>query len=520
MMTGPTGPALYARFLRGLAVAADRPAVRIAEDTLSYRAAHEQALLWAGSVLAGSEPRVIGVLAGKGFTAYTAVLAGLYAGATVVPLHPDFPAVRTRRMLQLAGVSALIVDAAGHAALPEVFGADLDIPVLAPGLRAADRRYRAIPLDPRHALAAPRPVAADDIAYMLFTSGSTGNPKGVPITHGNTDHYFRLLDDRYDFTPGDIFSQTFDLNFDCAMFDLFCAWGAGASVAVIPPQAYRDMPSYLAERRLTVWFSTPSSIGLLRRMGALSPGSMPGLRWSFFAGEALTCADAADWQLAAPNSAVENLYGPTELTVTITGHRWSAVTSPPLSANGIVPIGAVHPGHDHLLIGADGEPTDEEGELVITGPQMTAGYLDPADDEGRFLHRDGRSWYRTGDRVRRHPGGELAYLGRLDSQVQVQGWRVELAEIDHALRACTGVDDGVVVVREVDGVTELVAFYTGEQTTAVALSRQLRRRLPDRMVPRHYHRLAEFPLNSNRKVDRKKLRGHAQELAVAPAKAS
>ena len=130
--------------------------------------------------------------------------------------------------------------------------------------------------------------------------------------------------------PDDRFSQSFDLNFDCAMFDLFCAWGAGASVHPVPPAAYRDVPAFVAERGLTVWFSTPSAITLVRRTGRLSPAAMPSLRWSFFAGEALHAADAVDWQAAAPGSTLENIYGPTELTVTITGHRWSPQTSPGL----------------------------------------------------------------------------------------------------------------------------------------------------------------------------------------------
>jgi non-ribosomal peptide synthetase component F len=360
-------------------------------------------------------------------------------------------------------------------------------------------------------LDAPLPVAAADAAYLLFTSGSTGRPKGVPITHGSLAHYFRLLDERYDFGPADVFSQTFDLNFDCAMFDLFCAWGAGARLLRVPGQAYRQLPAFLAEHGVSVWFSTPSSISLVRRLGGLEPAAMPSLRWSFFAGEALRCQDAADWQTAAPGSAVENLYGPTELTITVSRHRFTT-ESLRLGANGVVPIGALHEGHDQLLAGPDGEPSGAEGELWVSGPQLTPGYLDPADGAGRFVERDSRVWYRTGDRVRRTDGGELLYLGRLDSQVQVHGWRVELAEIDHALHGCAGVDDAVTLDAAVDGETELVVFYTGERRAPVAFSRALRDVLPLRLVPRHYRHLTGLPLNSNRKVDRPALRALAGEL--------
>ncbi|MFB8396970.1 AMP-binding protein [Streptomyces yangpuensis] len=498
-MTEQQPHALYQRFLRGLALGPDHPALRLGAETVSYRALHEQALTWAGSL---GTAKVVGVLAGKTVTAYAGILGGLYAGATVVPLHPDFPAPRTQRMLELSAAAALIADERGLAAL-RTLGDGFDTPVIQP--------------DPALALPEPRPVDPSDVAYMLFTSGSTGRPKGVPITHASTHHYFELLDSRYDFTPDDVFTQSFDLNFDCAMFDLFCAWGAGAVVDPVPPTAYRDIPAYLAERGTTVWFSTPSAISLIRRVGGLGQAALPGLRWSFFAGEALRCEDAADWQAAAPGSTLENIYGPTELTVTITGHRWDPERSPGLAVNGLVPIGTVHEGHDHVLLAEDGSETPDEGELLITGPQMSSGYLDPEDNQGRFVERDGRLWYRTGDRVRRLPGGELIYLGRLDSQVQVQGWRVELAEVDHALRGCEGVEDVVTVARPVEGSTELVVFYTGQVRQPAMLARALREVLPKGMLPRHFEHITEFPLNSNRKVDRPVLAERAREL-LTPAR--
>ncbi|MFC4907600.1 AMP-binding protein [Actinomadura gamaensis] len=500
--TPVAGIGLHDRFARGLALAPDRTAIRADDGSLSYEALHEAALRRAGAIVAHGEPRAVAVLADKNLTAYAGLLAALYAGATVVPLNPRFPAERTRSMLEASGASLVIADDTGRAALA---GTGLDLPVLADsnsgsgsGSDSGSGSGSGAP-----PLSAPRRVEASDVAYILFTSGSTGRPKGVPITHGANAHYFALMDERYDFGPSDVFSQTVDLNFDCAMFELFCAWGSGASAHAIPAAAYRDMPAFLASRRMTVWFSTPSGIAFVRRMGGLAPGAMPTLRWSFFAGEALLCADAADWQAAAPNARIENLYGPTELTITVTGHRWSPGESPRRAVNGVVPIGAVHPGHEHLLLDGD-EP--DEGELCIAGPQLTPGYLDPSDDEGRFLERDGRRWYRTGDRVRRLPDGEFLYLGRLDAQVQVHGWRVELAEVDHAVRQCAGVRNAVTVTRpDADGGLELVVYYTGEPVAPVTLRRELAAHLPEGMLPRVFRHVTEFPLNSNRKVDRGRL---------------
>ncbi|MFF4672881.1 AMP-binding protein [Streptomyces sp. NPDC001279] len=518
---------LSGRFLRGLALAPERPALRIDGTTVAYRELHERALLLAGSLLAGfpGRPPAVGVLAGKGPTAYAALLAGLHSGAVVVPLQPAFPVARTRQMIEAAGVGALIADDDALPALTALHEDGVRLPTLfAPG----GQPMPVIPVDPDSTLKAPMPARPADVAYVLFTSGSTGRPKGVPVTHANTAHYFALLDERYDFGPRDVFSQTFDLNFDCAMFDLFCAWGAGATVVPVPARAYAHLPEFVAEQGLTVWFSTPSAITLVRRTGGLAPGALPSLRRSFFAGEALSRRDAEDWMAAAPGTVLENLYGPTELTITVSAHRWRPGREHPYD---MVPIGDVHRGHRVLLLADDGSPgggdspsTDErspsigdEGELCISGPQLTPGYLDPADGAGRFLERDGQRFYRTGDRVRRTEHDGWLYLGRQDAQAQVHGVRVELAEVDAAVRACPGVEDAVTVAVPVDGTAELAVFHTGAPVPPARLARHLRELLPAAVVPRAYHHLDALPLNTNRKTDRRELTFRAEALRRRPA---
>ncbi|MEU1217043.1 AMP-binding protein [Streptomyces sp. NPDC005791] len=506
--------ALSGRFLRGLAVAPDRPALRADGAALTYRELHERALLLAGSLLSGlpGRPPAVGVLAGKGPSAYTSLLAGLYSGVTVVPLQPAFPAARTRQMIEAAGVSVLLADDEALPALTALHEDGVSLPTLfAPGGQPMPE----LAVDPDGALKTPMPVRPDDIAYVLFTSGSTGRPKGVPVTHANTAHYFSLLDERYDFGPEDVFSQTFDLNFDCAMFDLFCAWGAGATLVPVPARAYARLPEFVAEQGMTVWFSTPSAITLARRTGGLAPGALSTLRRSFFAGEALSSRDAEDWAAAATGTVLENLYGPTELTITVTAHRFQPGSR---HLHGMVPIGAVHGGHAVLLLDATGAPsTTGEGELCIAGPQLTPGYLDPADDTGRFLERDGLRYYRTGDRVRGTDGDGLLYLGRQDAQVQVHGIRTELAEVDAAARTCPGVEDAVTVAVPVDGTVELAVFHTGDPVPPARLARHLRDLLPAAVVPRAYHHLNALPLNPNRKTDRRKLTSRATALRQQPA---
>ncbi|WP_394617091.1 AMP-binding protein [Lentzea sp. JNUCC 0626] len=488
----------------------DRPAVRIGEDVVSYRQAHETALLWAGALVAGGAGGPVVVLAGRDVVSYVGQLAVLYAGRTVVPLLPDFPVAVLRKMIELAGARTVVADAQGMDVLPAIMGEDVSLRVLDTG-GAAGRFPAVIPVHPDSGLSAPARVAPSDESHIMFTSGSTGVPKGVRLSHGGFTRYFEVIDQRCDFGPADVFAQTFNLNFDSGVNNAFFAWGAGATVQVVPPTAYRDLPGFVAEHEVTVWYSTPSAIGLAREMDGLGPGALGGLRWSFFAGESLRCPDAADWQAAAPVSEVDNLYGSTELN-DVFWYRWEGAETENRAVNGVVPIGRLHAGHDLRLTDEHGEPAGDEGELWVAGPQMAVGYLDPADEEGRFVDFDGRRWYRTGDRVRVGSDGVLSFLGRVDSQVKVHGWRVELAEVDHAVRECEGVRDAAAVVSSSAYGTELVVFYTGAEMPESALAEGARGLLPDSILPRRYVHVPSFPLNSNRKVDRKLLRKWAEQL--------
>lgn len=482
-------------FARGLAGGPDTDALRIGPRSYSYRWLHERALALAGDLVAvidpartsGARPPRVGVLAARSAQAYAAVLAAGYAGAAFVPLHPHFPAERTGQMILAADLDAVLVDDDGAAVLPELAAELGRIPVVRE------------PVGPP--LAAPRPGGPDDVAYILFTSGSTGRPKGVPVLQRNVDAYLRFVHARYGFTASDVFSQTFDLTFDLSVFDMFTAWGSGGTLVSTPARAFSALPRFLAEQGITVWFSSPSVIALVRTLTGLEPGALAGLRWSLFCGEPLLTHDAADWQAAAPGSHVENLYGPTELTISCSVHRWDPEVSPQRAVNDIVSIGTMHPGMHYLLHDPEGEPGRATGELCVRGSQMFPGYLDAGDDEGRFVVTAGRRWYRTGDLVREIDGGELAYLGRRDSQVKIRGVRVELAEVEWALRRVRGIRDAVAVA--IDG--ELVAFYVGERRPMAEIAEELGHFLPKAIVPRRFRALEEFPLNANRKTDRKAL---------------
>ena len=432
--------ALHEWFARGMAEAPDAHALRIGERQWTYAEVHESALSWAGTLRAAASERLdaVGILAAQTPECYIGILAALYAGAVAVPLSPGFPPERTAAMAAAASVDAIVADAAGAQVLS---GTDIigDRPVLIPDESTAGPAGRTV--RDQSACALIQPVAdRPDVAYVLFTSGSTGRPKGVPITHANVDNFLRFNHQRYALTPDDVCSQTFAATFDLAMFDIFMTWGAGATLEFTPVHAFAALPEFIERKKMTVWFSVPSAISVVRRRGGLRRGAMPSLRWSLFCGEALIGQDAADWQQAASGSVVENLYGPTELTIACSVYRWLPERSPADCVNDVVPIGTIYPSLGHVLIDHLGQPDPVEGELCVTGPQMFSGYLDPDDDVNRFLSYEGRRFYRTGDRVRldgssaaeADPDGILAYLGRVDHQVKIRGYRVELVELERA----------------------------------------------------------------------------------------
>jgi amino acid adenylation domain-containing protein len=346
-----------------------------------------------------------------------------------------------------------------------------------------------------------------DDAYLLFTSGSTGRPKGVPIAHRNVTAFLEHNQRRYQLTSADRLSQTFDQTFDLSIFDLFMAWNAGAAVCSLQPIQLLAPFRFLEQHRVSVWFSVPSVAALMQRQGTLRPGSLPTLRWSLFCGEALPASTAEAWQAAAPQSIVENLYGPTELTIACSTYRWDPVRSPAECVQGLVPIGRVYDGLRELIVDDQQRPVGpgEVGELCVAGPQTFAGYWRaPELTAERVLSYGGARYYRTGDLVRRTETGALAYLGRGDHQVKIGGYRIELGEVEAALRRA-GCIEAAALAHPAATPDGIVAFVSGAVEVG-QLEAALRQQLPGYMVPRAIHVAEPMPLNANGKVDRGALR--------------
>jgi len=477
--------------------------------TITYGQMDDTARRWARVITdrLGRPAQRVGIFGSRSAVSYTGTIACLYSGAAFVPLNPRFPADRTRRMIALAGLDAIICDKLGTQQLGAVLEGLTETPLL---LRPEEDDEAWLATAPR--LEELPPLRPADVAYLLFTSGSTGLPKGVPITHANVCAYLDWASDRYGIVPEDRFSQTFDQTFDLSVHDQFLCWENGASLYAMSPVELLAPARYIQRNELTVWFSVPSVVAQMRKRKTLLPGALPTLRWSLFCGEPLPRASAEAWQEAAPNSIVENLYGPTELTIACCVHRWDSVSSPALCVNDMVSIGAPFPGLTAVLLDdqLNVAPPGSDGELCLCGAQTSPGYWnDEAKTAERFVRLahgpiPGERYYRTGDRAIQLENREYACLGRTDHQVKVFGFRVELGEIEAVLQKDARVVQAVAMGWPIsEGTAQgIVAFVSGAGLDLAALKETCRGSLADYMVPAAIHFVEEMPLNANGKVDR------------------
>lgn len=453
----------------------------------------------------------IGLCLERGMASQVSYLAVLAAGCVAVALSPRMPPGRLVTMCLQAGVGRVLADErslspAARAALAEVGIVIQEVPE--PDLSIAKAP----------ALASSASTGPDDVAYILFTSGSTGMPKGVQIPHRALWAYLTHAVDEAQLGPHARMSANFDLTFDPSLFDLLGSLISGATVVFPTVPEQRSPVRYAARHEITHWFSVPSLISFAVQASMLRPGCLPGLERSAFIGEPLTVAQAAAWAQAAPNSRIVNVYGPTELTVActsypVTGDRDTWAQRFPAT----IPIGTSYPGLETCLID-DGELVDGSGELCVRGVQRLTSYLDPADNHGRFYRVDGKEvlpyledrepdcalWYRTGDRVALTPEGYV-HLGRIDRQVKVHGYRIELGEIENELQAVEGILEAAAFLTEDRLGNEIVVCYLATDTqnpiSPKEASEQLAGRIPDYALPYRIELVSSLPRNERGKTD-------------------
>jgi D-alanine--poly(phosphoribitol) ligase subunit 1 len=360
-----------------------------------------------------------------------------------------------------------------------------------------------------------RPLSLCDPFYIIFTSGSTGTPKGVPITLGCLLDFIDWMQEEQKFGNDEIFLNQVPFSFDVSVLDTYLSLVTGGTMFSIDREHIANpirLYQTLAESGLSIWTSTPSFLHMCLAERRFNQDMLPRLGRFFLAGETLSPAMVRQLLDRFPRAAVWNMYGPTEATVVTTSVR---VDREMLDRYPSVPIGYPKLRTRMEVVDAEGRPVSagERGEIVISGPNVSPGYLNPAEGSQRaFFRLDGAHAYRTGD-AGHFADGLLFFDGRLDNQIKLHGYRIELGDIEAHLAALPAVRDVVVLPLTRNGRVEaLQAFVVLTERPAGsdfeisnALRTELGERLPVHMLPRVFRFLDAFPLTVNGKADRRKL---------------
>ena len=500
-------------------VAADPEAVagQYGDQQLTYRELNGRANRLARALLARSlaPEGVVAVVTERNLDWMAAVLAIFKAGGVYLPIEPHFPPDRIAAMLTRAGCGLVLTEPGSTTTLDKA----LDT------MRGVEKLLIDDALEEGHGdTDLSRPVAADQLAYMYFTSGSTGEPKGAMCEHaGMLNHLFAKVDD-LEIGQGQVVAQTAPQCFDISLWQLVSALLVGGRTLIVPQDVILDVERFVTtikEGRVAVLQVVPSYLEAVLAYLENHPVAFSDLRYVSVTGEAIKKELVVRWFDAQPGIKLLNAYGLTE-TSDDTNHE--VMDRPPDGDR--VPLGRpinnvyVYVVDEDLALAPLGEP----GEIVFSGICVGRGYVnDPERTRAAYMadpHRPGQRLYRSGDFGRWRPDGKLEYLGRRDSQVKIRGFRIEIGEIENTLLGVPGVGDAAVAVGERGGSKHLVAFYSGPAPVAVdSLTERLGASLPAYMVPTAFHWTPTLPLTPNGKVDRKALTALAAEsdvVAVRP----
>ena len=515
----------------------DSPSFRDGDSTLSYAQLEQQSNQLANML------REYGLQAGDRVAVFlprctltaVAVYGILKAGGVFVPVDPTFSAAALNNVLQSCTARFLLTKSSKVRTLRQLLNSEHPIEVLigmedeqlgdVPALTATVPWTALTEFDSRNGTSLAGQVSEESPAYIMYSSGSTGAPKGITHSHRSGLAYAKYSVEAYSVGHDDVIANHSPLNFDMSTFGYFSSCLACASTLIIPA-AYAKMPASLAslcsEHRVTIWYSVPLALAQMLRSGAIHECDLSSLRWILYGGEPFPVSELRELMRLLPQAEVSNVYGPAEVNqCTIYNVPRSLLDG----AASNVPIGQVWEGAQGLLLSDDNEIVegDQPGELVIASDTMMLGYWARPDLDERayyFYDNQGKStqYYRTGDWVRRDSDGNLWFLGRHDRQIKIRGYRVELDAIERELHEHSAIQEACVFWIRKDGEKEIrsqVVSVGNAPLDVNELREFLRNRISPYAVPAQIDIVDTLPRNSNGKTDRVSLRRHAEEALLS-----
>lgn len=506
---------LYRLFTLGVGTRPDNPALVLsAHERIDFASLHGRSEVLAADLASCGIGRgdVVGIFHSKTLDGYALMLACIKLGAPYVNLDDENPPDRLKKILAACQPRLLVADGPvanpAHAGCAEVGQA----------IVGTDRLRERSLAGSGSRCSQVEPVIGSDVAYIMFTSGSTGIPKGVAISHAQAINFIAWAREEFGIGPGDVVSNTNPMYFDNSVFDFFASLFNGAALAPLPRALLKDplrLVEQVADVGCTVWFSVPTLLIYLNATRILNPDTWPAMRLIVFGGEGYPKPELRKiFDLFGTRARLVNVYGPTECTCICSAYD---VTRRDFSApGGLPPIGRLAANFRGLLL--DGEepvPNGQAGELCLLGPNVGLGYYCDAERTravfvpNPLCNSHEERMYRTGDLMRLDPDdGLLHFVARKDNQIKHMGYRIELEEIEAALGRLAGVRQCAVVYRRGQAqFGHIVAYVSGnpEQLDATCLADQMRAALPHYMVPRIFEIREELPRNANGKVDRRSL---------------
>ena len=492
-----------------------RPALRYPDGrVVSYEELDRLSDQLAGALFEWGVRRgqVVGILSNKSTRAYASLLACLKAGAIYTNLDVTSPWTRLEKIVERCDPTLILYDDAE--------------PTVLQGLEAQQRRVKALASPEVDDLLAGFEgeqvtrieVTGADPAYVMFTSGSTGFPKGAVMSHGNVLNFIRWGQTTFGIGPDDVLTNVNPVYFDNSVFDVYVALFSGASICPIVADAMdgpKSIVKAVSDIGCTIWFSVPSFLVYLLTTKALEAGDFAAMRCIVFGGEGFPKPKLAKlYELYGSRTRLVNVYGPTECTCICSAYDIGAKDFTDMGA--LAPLGRIAPNFDYHI-----DPLEDEdphyGELWLGGPNVGLGYYnDPERTAAAFVPHPKRVhyrtvMYRTGDLVRRDERGWLHFKGRADNQIKHMGYRIELEEIEAGLNSLPVVKEAAVVYQSDRGPAgRIIAYVAGDETvTQKDILAALSEVLPPYMLPKKVNVMERLPKNRNGKIDRVSLKGLA-----------